>query len=557
MKLALEGTDQGLWEWDINTRKVVYDENWQRIMNLPVEGRYVDTEQWLARMDAGGRAEFEIKMTDYLAGRVKYYEFEHRLQTGNNEWKWIWTRGITSERDPSGIPLKMIGTYRDITKLKQQEVAVQEGRERYRTLIENTGDLIYALDKKGFLTYMNPALERTLGYAHQEWNGKTFLQITAPEYIDSMRDMFKRAMKGESISDYSVDLIRKDETRLSVEFNVTTTYDSDGKPAGRYGIGRDVTVRKRTEIELSKSEERFRTIFKVAAEGILIVDKDERSILYANAAICDLLGYTESEILQLVIDDLHPAEVRPDIISTFESIKTKPSNHIGNLPYLCKNGTIVYGNVNSSEMEIDGKTAIVGFITDVTARKRIEDSLKLSEANYRQLYDSSPVGIYQLDYRTGKFTKANDAMCKYLGCSQEEITALNPYDIMTDESKQLFSERLTKIGLGEKVSANPEFEIVDKKGKRTAVQLNINHICNAEGLVIGADVVAHDVTERKQAEIQREADANALKESEEKFRRITENMSDFVVELDAQGIVKYVSPSSEKVFGKNVFNYTG
>ena len=431
MNLALEGTDQGLWEWDIHSRKVVYDENWQRIMNLPSEERYVDTEQWLANMDAAGRAEFETKMTNYLAGRERYYEFVHRLQTGNKDWKWIWTRGITLERDPSGIPLRMIGTYRD------------------------------------------------------------------------------------------------------------------------------VTAQKRAETELSQSEERLHTIFKAAAEGILVVDKDARSILYANTAICDFLGYTESEILQLCIDDLHPAESRQEIIRSFDLMKTKSSANSGDLPYLCKNGTIVYGNVNSSEIELDGKITLVGFITDVTARKCLEDSLKLSEVDYKRLFDSLPVAIYQLDYKTGRFSKANDIMCQYLGCSQEELTALNPYDILTDESKQLFSERLTKIGLGEKVAANPEFEIIDKNGKRTVVQLDINNISNAEGLTIGADVVAHNVTERRQAEREKEAAVNALKESEERFRRITENMSDFVTELDAQGIIKYLSPSNKRGLGRNLDDLAG
>ena len=87
LKLALEGTDQGLWEWDILSRKVVYDENWQRIMNIPSEGRCVDMDQWLSSMDAEGRAAFEIKMTDYLADRERYYEFEHRLQAKNKDWK--------------------------------------------------------------------------------------------------------------------------------------------------------------------------------------------------------------------------------------------------------------------------------------------------------------------------------------------------------------------------------------------------------------------------------------------------------------------------------------
>jgi PAS domain S-box-containing protein len=128
------------------------------------------------------------------------------------------------------------------------EKALQESEEKYRTLIETTRDLIYTADRKGFLTYINPTLERTLGYARHEWNGKTFAQIVAPECVDSVKNLFKTAMKGESIPVYETDLIQKDGKRLSVEFNVSTIYDNEGKPSGRYGIGRDVTDRKQAEL---------------------------------------------------------------------------------------------------------------------------------------------------------------------------------------------------------------------------------------------------------------------------------------------------------------------
>jgi PAS domain S-box-containing protein len=150
----------------------------------------------------------------------------------------------------------------------------------------------------------------------------------------------------------------------------------------------------------------------------------------------------------------------------------------------------------------DSKGNLTGFYGshhDITARKLMEEALRKSEENYRQLYDNSPTAIYQIDFRTGKFLKANDTLCEYLGCSQEEITSLSPYSFLTNDSKKLLSERLEKMSLGEKVTENPEYEVVDKKGKSRWLQLNSKNIYDSEGLA-GADVVAHDVTARKQAE---------------------------------------------------------
>lgn len=132
------------------------------------------------------------------------------------------------------------------------EEALRESEERFRLLIENTGDIIYSVDGKGFLTYMNPTTEKILGYTHHELNGKSFAQIVSPECIASVHDRFKRAMKGKPIPVYEADLLRKDGTGISVEFNIVTVYDSEGKPSGQYGIGRDITSRKQAENEMKE-----------------------------------------------------------------------------------------------------------------------------------------------------------------------------------------------------------------------------------------------------------------------------------------------------------------
>jgi PAS domain S-box-containing protein len=157
----------------------------------------------------------------------------------------------------------------DVTDRKQAESALKKSEERYRTLIESTRDLIYTTDRKGFLSYLNPTLEKTLGYAHHdEWNGKPFVQIVAPECIASMRDNFRRAMKGEPIPAYEVDLIRKDGTRLPVEFNVTTLYDSEGNPSGRYGIGRDITDRNAVKRELNLYRLHLEDLIRERTKGL-------------------------------------------------------------------------------------------------------------------------------------------------------------------------------------------------------------------------------------------------------------------------------------------------
>jgi len=135
-----------------------------------------------------------------------------------------------------------------------------------------------------------------------------------------------------------------------------------------------------------------------------------------------------------------------------------------------------------------------GITRDITERKQAEEKLRESETSYRQLFDNSPAAIYRVDYKNGRFLKANDVFCEYLGCSQEKITSLSPYDILTEDSKKLFLERMEKMALGVEVPNIVEYEVVDKKGKRWFLQLNNKDIYDTEGHVVAADVVAHDIT---------------------------------------------------------------
>ena len=174
--------------------------------------------------------------------------------------------------------------------------------------------------------------------------------------------------------------------------------------------------------------------------------------------------------------------------------------------------------------------------------KHIEEALKESEASYRQLFENAPTGIYRIDFRTGKFIKVNDVFRKYLGYSPEEIFSLSPYDILTEESKSLFMERIEKMALGAELPAVVEYEIRDKEGRKRCVQLNNRMIYDADGRVVASDVVVHEITERKRAE-------EALRKSEEYFRAITENANDVLFILDAKGKITYCSLSTQRIMG--------
>ncbi|HAJ27221.1 MAG TPA: hypothetical protein DCG53_08270 [Syntrophus sp. (in: bacteria)] len=295
------------------------------------------------------------------------------------------------------------------------------------------------------------------------------------------------------------------------------------------------------ELLIRVSEAKYQRLFDIATIGIF-QSSAEGKVITANSEFAHLFGYESPEdviasVNDVTVDMYVDPKRRAEIVRL---MMENPSLRSFENLYRRKDGSTFTGNLHIWPVhDADGRLlTIEGFVEDISERKQVEEALQRarneleqrvaerteelvrvnedlqnevarhkraeealreSEANYRRLFDSSPSVIYQVDFRTGKFLKANDIVCEYLGCSQEEITSRSPYDLLTDESKVHFFERLRKMSLGEEVTENPEYEVMDKDGRRWWLQLSSKYVYDNEGIA-GADVVAHDITARKQAE---------------------------------------------------------
>jgi PAS domain S-box-containing protein/putative nucleotidyltransferase with HDIG domain len=260
--------------------------------------------------------------------------------------------------------------------------------------------------------------------------------------------------------------------------------------------------RKQAEENLSRAKQHLTAHVDNSPLAVVEFDSQLHVIRWSKEAE-RVFGWTSEEVVGRSIPEIRWVYEEDEELVRRESaglISGEQSRSLNVNRNYRKDGSVIYCEwYNSGIYDSRGKLiSVLSQVLDITNRRKIEEALRKSEANYRQLFDNSPVGIYQISFRTGKFLKANDLICEYLGCSQEEITSLTPYDFMTKESQLLFLERLNKMAIGDKVPEDPEYEIIDKNGKPRWLKLNVKNIYDSEGLA-GADVVAHDITERKQA----------------------------------------------------------
>ena len=156
---------------------------------------------------------------------------------------------------------------RKIARLEKAEAARRESEEKYRNVVESTRDLIFIVSEKGVYTYINPQFERVTGYSVRDLLGQPFTFLVAPEHIEATIRRFKKGIRGEDTPPYEADLLHRNGERIPVEFLVTTRYDPAGRAIGRFGIGRDITERRRAEETLKHQSRQLRFLSAKLSEA--------------------------------------------------------------------------------------------------------------------------------------------------------------------------------------------------------------------------------------------------------------------------------------------------
>lgn len=137
-----------------------------------------------------------------------------------------------------------------------------------------------------------------------------------------------------------------------------------------------IIAQRRAEDALQESESRYRTLFQGAAEGILVADIETKKFLYANPAQCRLLGFTKEELEQMTIEAIHPTKDLDRVLTEFMAQAREEKTVALDMPCLCKDGAILYADIRTTPMVINGKNCNVGFFSDNTDRNQAKEEIR-------------------------------------------------------------------------------------------------------------------------------------------------------------------------------------
>lgn len=480
------------------------------------------------------------------------YNFMMRKKDGNEFFAECQGSFVLDDKKtPVGVRLYI----RDLTKQRVMESALQESEEKYRTLVEDSSDLIYLIDNKGRILSVNKAAATFLHQKQSDIEGKNISELFPRENAEVYQKSIGKAFEtGESKTYESVLLIGKQTVWLSTSINPVK--DGSGEVTAAFGVSRDITKLKRMEATLQEEAEKYRGLVEKAGIAIIIDDKDG-NINYTNERFANIYGYSLEEINQKSIQTLvHPDDVDRVLRHHNDRIRGKKTPTRYEFKGINKDGSILSLETDVTLMrEGDEIVGTRSYLWDITDRKQGEEKLLESEMNFRLLADYTYDWEYLLSPE-GKYISNSPSCERICGYTHEEFEK-DPellLSIVTDD----FHETVSRHYHDEKTLSTPhceiEFQINHKDGSIKWLNHHCNPVVDHKGNYIGRRGNNRDITDRKQTEIELS-----------QYKYIVSTTSDMMAFVDSNYVylaankayVQSFNKTSEEVVGKTFSDVFG
>tara|TARA_R110000868_G_scaffold20539_4_gene86859 strand:+ start:4222 stop:7293 length:3072 start_codon:yes stop_codon:yes gene_type:complete len=504
----IQSTNSGTWEWNIQTGETHHNEHWANIIGYTLaEIEPIDTEKWISLIHPEDIKLSDESMKACFEKRAEYYKSEYRIKHKNGNWIWVLDKGKIISWTDDDKPLMMFGTYTDITEQKK-------ALTRNLLFIEQTPTAIAMFDTHMNYLAVSEKWKEDYGLTNKEVIGKSHYAIF-PEIGDEWKQIHQKSLSGMIQKKDEDKFVRIDGSVQWLKWENKPWYNEDGSIGGLIMFTDDITARKKTEEQLLISEEAFRGNFENAAIGMALLDENGKW-LKVNQNLCNLIGYTEIELMQLTFQDItHPDDLQADLCLLNALIAGDPKFYHMEKRYICKNGEVINIILAASLVRDENNNPLhfISQIIDITQQKKSEQKLAETLNKIQGILDASTqVSIIETDL-LGTITTFNKGAENLLGYSKKEVLNIETPALihLKEEIVQREQEIFNEFGVpihGFNIftyEANKgnfdtrEWTYVKKNGTQFPVQLTVTPI-KADGLITGYLGIAVDISSLKNAE---------------------------------------------------------
>lgn len=472
----------------------------------------------------------------------------HRVVRQDGLIKWTSTNG-TPVYNKDGEVIAGLIIFSDITEEKESSERLLKSESLYRLMADQSNDLIYTMNLELDMLFISPSIEKLLGFTAEEYaviplkekftsNSFDMFSRKLTAIID---DYKKNTLKVSPVISIELEYLHKNKNSMWCESTLSLVFDENRSPSGYIVSARNIDIRKRTELELRESEEKFRTLADNVSFGILIYQNDRW--IYSNKSACYITGYSKDEMLEMNYWDF----VHPDFVDIVKERGTARQQGIAiqkiyDLAIITKKGEMRWIELYGDTILFNGQFAGMVAIVDITERKEQADLLKRNEEKYRSLFEAANDGIIIIDEYT--IVDCNEVLAKMFGYTKDEIIGKRPDEFSPDfqqDGISSFEKAKEKIELA--LQGKPQtFEWVHMTKDKQRIECDISISSFEQGGQNFSMAIVRDVTEKNKI-------LCMLKESEEKYRSTVELLPLAVFDVGLDGKIIYVNSTCYRYFG--------
>ncbi|KAF0194486.1 MAG: PAS/PAC sensor hybrid histidine kinase [Bacteroidetes bacterium] len=459
------------------------------------------------------------------------YEDFVTLPTGNY---WFLTNN-TKITGPDGEVTGVLLLSHDITERKLAEEQLHKERLLFRTLIDNIPDAIYSKDLNYCKTLANETEVRYMGAKSEaEVLGKDdyafYPEDLAAKFLEDDKQVIETGKPILNREEFIFDELDQKRWLLSSKIPLR---EKGGEIIGLVGIGRDITDRKKVEEALRESEEKFRLLFRHLTTGFahheIILDSAGKPVDYRflqiNPAFEAMTGLKAAEIVGKTA-----LEVMPDTESFW--IETYGKVALTGNPVTFEHFSQVLNKHYQVNSYSPGAGLFAVIFLDITERKKAEEALRFSEEKYRLLFENANEAIYVV--QDEKIVFANQVCEDVTGVSPVNLLGVSIFEFVDEQDRKEIALHHSNLIEGSIKSHNKTFSVNHRNGEKHWLSVNSVRIeWNGRPATLN---MGTDITEKRLMD-------ELLRESEEQFSAIYENVQDVFFQTGLDGIIHKISPS--------------
>jgi PAS domain S-box-containing protein len=543
LRLSMDSGKVVGWEWDLKTGADSWFGDLKTMFGIQAEhfvGRPEDFHRYLHPEDKN-------QVSEAIAAARKThqpYAEEFRVVWQDGTVRWVSARG-KFYYSASGVPERMLGMAHDVTERKLVEQALRESEadltEAQR--LANMGswqwevqtDTVTWSEQLYRIAGIDPSLPAVSYKGHEKlYTTESWLRL---------RSAVEEALLSGTSYELDLEMIRPDGTTKWIIAKGEVRRDGAGHIVKLRGTVDDITVRKRAQEELRKSEERLR--LAIQAGKMFTCDWDAATDIFTHSPESALIlrgDKATSSTGEQLLKSVHPDDrekftaaaarvtpERPEIKITYRMVRS--------------DGSIIWLEKNSrAQFDQQGKLLrIIGIVTDITERKRAEEALRASEERLRLAVQAGKMFAYEWDAATDLLVRSAES-AKILGIA--EATPLTGQEVLAkvhpDDRERLVAA-VTALS-PEKPSIEITYRMLRPNGAMVWLERNSRAQFDEQGRLLRVVGIVADITERKRAE-------DAVRQSEEKYRRIVETTNEGIWLLDPNFHTSFVNRQMAAMLG--------